>query len=628
MKNIKYYNRLSTHITYTILIPVFIVSGFLLSIMYTNISHLTEEKFTNELQEINYNYVSFIDLKLNYFASNAKLTATFLENEKTLNEARLLNITDDIIKSDSLIYGAAIVFVKGEFQNYDDLAFFYSFNSNQQINHVAFKSSKDKDYFNYYEAQQEWWDIPSKSFTSGWTNPYFDFGAGKVDMITYYHPFFFKNKFAGIVTVDISLEKFRELILINGNTTQESYQTTLHIIAHDSTIIYSKNKNDIGQHIDITSNPDSYKFNPEKSYEIIGKALKGQVGKDIIITTKEAHKYLAFYLPLHSVNWSAISVIPYSVISDATYKELLKTIFIILVFLLILISSIAIMSHRITVPIRELSRLSVKIAEGNYQTDLNFKSKNEIGVLSRNFTQMKEKLLIRESQLKDANEQLMELDIAKNKFLLLISHEIRTPLNGIIGFTTILDESIDDPELKELFVMLDESVNRLDRFSRKALEITQMQTVGKQMKKVKKSVKPLIENIIDAHTPRASEKQLSISSDYSKNDEVLILEEYFTSAMDELLDNAIKFSFEKTDIFLKTYRRKDFFHISVSNTGEVVPQNKTKEITKSFGLANAHVDRNIGLGLSYVKSFLDIHNAHLDIISSKEKTEIIMSFPL
>ena len=267
------------------------------------------------------------------------------------------------------------------------------------------------------------------------------------------------------------------------------------------------------------------------------------------------------------------------------------------------------------------------------KTQLELKSQREI--LKNMNVVLEEKVQERTAELKESNEnldkankQLLTLDEAKNQFLMLISHEIRTPLNGIVGSAYFLNDMIDDPDLRDFLDMLKESVDRLDKFSKTALEITQMQTVGKDLEKANININTVIRKTVEALTPLANEKQLKISTTYSDEDKIFGIEEYFERTIEELVNNAIKFSHENTDIKIKTCVEDGKLKISVTDTGEVIPQEKINEIIKPFGLGKDHYDKNIGLGLTYVQTFLDINNASMEIKSSVEKTEITLIFDI
>ncbi len=267
------------------------------------------------------------------------------------------------------------------------------------------------------------------------------------------------------------------------------------------------------------------------------------------------------------------------------------------------------------------------------KTQLELKTQREI--LKNMNHILEEKVQERTAQLHESNEnldkankQLLVLDEAKNQFLMLISHEIRTPLNGIVGSAYFLKDMIEDPELIEFLDMLKESVDRLDKFSRTALEITQMQTVGRGLDRTNIQLHSLVDKVIEAKLPDAEERQCTIDTDFTGTDSISGIEDYFKRAIEELVSNAIKYSNENTVIAIRTYKEDGKFKFSITDTGEVIPVERIEEITKPFGLGKDHYDKHIGLGLAYVKTFLDIHDATIDITSSEKETVITLIFDI
>lgn len=263
------------------------------------------------------------------------------------------------------------------------------------------------------------------------------------------------------------------------------------------------------------------------------------------------------------------------------------------------------------------------------KTQLELKSQREIlknmnEVLDKKVQERTAELKESNQNLDKANIKLLTLDKAKNQFLMLISHEIRTPLNGIVGSAYFLKDMIEDPELKEFLDMLQESVDRLDKFSQTALEITQMQTMGDDIKRTPIDYKSIIKGIAESNVQNANEKRLTISTMFCEDVEVLGVRDYFTRTIEELVSNAIKFSNEGTEIKIQTYIEDDKLKISITDSGEVIPLEKIEEIVKPFGLGKDHYDKNVGLGLTYIQTFLEIHDSSMEIKSDIDETKITL----
>ncbi len=230
-------------------------------------------------------------------------------------------------------------------------------------------------------------------------------------------------------------------------------------------------------------------------------------------------------------------------------------------------------------------------------------------------------------ELDNANKKLTVLDDAKNDFLQLISHEIRTPLNGILGSTYFLKESIEDPEMVEFMDMLAESADRLDRFSRLALDITQLQTQADVFEFGEMNFAELMDNVVSEFTEDLSKKDLEVNIDNRLDKEVISINEASQKALSEVLHNAVKFAEENTSISIELFENEENTVALISNKGPVIEQHKIDEIVKPFGLAEGHYDKNAGLGLAYVQLCMEAHKGMLNIENLDDGVAVSLIFP-
>ena len=397
-----YFNKLVYKIAFAILTPILVVSIISSIFIYQSISERTEEKHISNLQDVVFNYVEYLDhtlAKLSYAVSKDVL---YLENTKQNTPDELFKITTNNLLADSIVYGSGIIFDQFMYRKDREQAFFYSYKDDDQVVELEIN---DNDSLNYFESNFDWWEIPSTSHTNGWTRPYYDSVAGETSMVTYFHPFYFDDNFAGVVTIDISLQRLEDWLIKNEKNIEKDFDATTYLISQDSIIIFSEFTNRIGLNIFDTLHNYSRKYNLNESLEVVNKAIDGQTGYQIVSTYKGDKSYIAFYAPLHNTNWSAISVIPYSAVNKLIIKSISKTIGMIVGFIFFIIVIVILIANYVTKPIVKLSKLSLKIAEGDYKTKINIKSKNEIGVLVDNFKLMKRNLEQREHELSEANKK-------------------------------------------------------------------------------------------------------------------------------------------------------------------------------------------------------------------------------
>ena len=230
-------------------------------------------------------------------------------------------------------------------------------------------------------------------------------------------------------------------------------------------------------------------------------------------------------------------------------------------------------------------------------------------------------LIETKEDLEQANKQLLVLDEAKTEFLRIISHEINTPLGGVVGSAELLKHTVTD-----LLDGLYESADRLRSISTTALNFTHMQAHGRDMKKSSVNIKSIIEEVIKSNKPNAEKKRLVFKTILCKIEYLHCVSDYFKQSIEELISNAVKFSHINTIIEIRTVCEEDKLKIVISDEGEIIKPEKIDKIIEPFGLAQEHYDKHIGLGLCYVRTFLDIHEASFEISSNSTKTEFSLIF--
>ncbi len=224
------------------------------------------------------------------------------------------------------------------------------------------------------------------------------------------------------------------------------------------------------------------------------------------------------------------------------------------------------------------------------------------------------------TKLSDALEQLKGLDHAKTNFLKIISHEVRTPINGIMGSTYFLEEIVEDEEMTEFIEMLKVSVERLNRLSNMALEITEMETVAELRATDTIDLAEIVSNAIEQENNDnfTFDTQLNSAPFNGESDRIL-------KAVSELINNAIKFSKGDT-IEVTTDIDEKYAKVRITNNSDDIDERKIEELFKPFGLSGDHTDNHTGLGLTYANAVAALHNGKLEIENSNGKTSVTLKF--
>ena len=239
---------------------------------------------------------------------------------------------------------------------------------------------------------------------------------------------------------------------------------------------------------------------------------------------------------------------------------------------------------------------------------------NEFGEIT-NYIALKEDITERKSLLADlieAKEKAEEMNRVKAYFFANMSHELRTPFVGIVGFSELLSESLQNPEEKEMANQILKSSKRLTETLNKILNVTRLEFDKLEVKLRDIDVIEMIDQLKILFSKSASSKNISIKTKISQDEIVVktdgrMLDEMITN----LLNNAIKYTQDGfIDISAETIVRenKNYLLLKVADTGVGIPKNKQEIIWKEFRQVSEGMNRSFegtGLGLTIIKKYVE-----------------------
>ena len=250
---------------------------------------------------------------------------------------------------------------------------------------------------------------------------------------------------------------------------------------------------------------------------------------------------------------------------------------------------------------------------------------------------LENKVLNRTFELEKANERLQEMDRLKSQFLSHVSHDLRTPLTAIRGLATnLLEGTIGDLTEKQSKYLnrINSNAERLTRMISDLLDLSSIAAGKLKLYWSDVDVPNLAKEMVDQIQLLAQTKDLTI--------EVVCPEEPFTIVADHdrlcqvilnLLDNAIKFTPQGGRIGLEVRQiENDFSTIIISDTGPGIPQESIANLFDPFYQAHPQQEfrkKGLGIGLSIVKSFVDLHRGTIHVESELGKgTSFRVSLPI
>ena len=140
----------------------------------------------------------------------------------------------------------------------------------------------------------------------------------------------------------------------------------------------------------------------------------------------------------------------------------------------------------------------------------------------------------------------------------------------------------------------------------------------------------LLEQLIYEFRPMMKEKKLSCRLSIAEDMMLRCDADKIQRVFDNILRNAVIYSFENTDISIAAVNEKDNLTIKFVNQGDTIPQEKLERIFEQFyRLDDARSTKGggAGLGLAIAKQIVELHGGTITAESKDEKTEFIVLLP-
>ena len=225
-----------------------------------------------------------------------------------------------------------------------------------------------------------------------------------------------------------------------------------------------------------------------------------------------------------------------------------------------------------------------------------------------------------------------ESEQKKNDLVVFLAHDLKTPLTSVIAYLTMLDEQPDmekEERAKYTHIALEKSI-RLGELISEFFEITRFNLQNIVLEKEQVDLSLMLEQLADESYGVLNNKSLTCSI---YTDEGLVVDgdpDKLARVFDNLLRNAIAYSYPGTNIDIQAREENNMIVIVFSNQGDPIPQQKLNSIFEKFYRAdNARSSQTggAGLGLSIAKEITELHGGTIEASSSSYCTRFIVRLP-
>ena len=257
--------------------------------------------------------------------------------------------------------------------------------------------------------------------------------------------------------------------------------------------------------------------------------------------------------------------------------------------------------------------------KGEMSARINVKTGGEIRRLAEAFNEMADTIV-------GNIENLKSMENLRRELVGNVSHDLRTPLAVIHGYIETLiikeDQLNEDDKQKYLARALD-GTERLKKLVGELFELSKLEAKQVIPNKEAFFINELIDDISQKYALILKEKGLKISAD-NQNEPFMVFADIslIERVLQNLIDNAIKYTPENGEIRMEINERKEQVEIKVTDTGKGIPEDQVPFVFDRYHIGDKRISldtNSTGLGLAIVKRILEIHNTTINLTSKLGK---------
>ena len=273
-----------------------------------------------------------------------------------------------------------------------------------------------------------------------------------------------------------------------------------------------------------------------------------------------------------------------------------------------------------TKPIKDMAIAARNFAEGNFDARVRDTGRDdEIGELTEAFNAMADSLQKTEQQ--------------RREFIANISHELKTPMTTIAGYADgILDGVISPEEERQYLSIISAESRRLSRLVRRMLDVSQLQSMDLIKQKKPFDLSESMRRVLVSMEKKITDRGLDVDVEIPE-DPVIVLgdNDLLTQVVYNLLENAAKFAYQGSTLFLGLTRQGEKAVVTVRNTGDTIPPEELPLLFERFHKTDKSRSEDkdgVGLGLYIVRTILEQHREKITVSSQDGVTTFTFTVQL
>jgi signal transduction histidine kinase len=281
----------------------------------------------------------------------------------------------------------------------------------------------------------------------------------------------------------------------------------------------------------------------------------------------------------------------------------------------------------LTKNLREINYAAQRFQQGDLEYRIADDNKTELTGLAKTYNHMAETIV------KDM-DKIKSLEKVRSDLIANISHDLRTPLAIIQGYIETLqmkEGSLNPKERKEYLAKINSSGERLAKLIAQLFEYSKLEANQIEPQKESFLISELANDVHRSYQVLAQKKNISLHLNMESQVPLVFADiSLVERAIQNLMDNALKFTPEGGEVMVSIKPHKENVEISIKDSGPGIAKENQQLVFERYRQTKTGKEKEgAGLGLAIVRKIMDLHNARIKVFSQpNEGTTFSFNLPV
>ncbi len=237
-----------------------------------------------------------------------------------------------------------------------------------------------------------------------------------------------------------------------------------------------------------------------------------------------------------------------------------------------------------------------------------------------------------EKEVEQAQFRADEAEQRKNDLVVYLAHDLKTPLTSVMGYLQLLQ---DEPDLQEetrqhYIRVVARKTERLEDLINEFFEITRYNLTHITLEKSEINLTRMLDQVIFEFQPMLQEKDLRCETSLPKDFRFVCDSDRMQRVFDNLLRNALNYSFPSTVIRICLTDRDKEIELDFENEGNTIPPEKLQRIFEQFFRLDSSRGTKTGgsgIGLAIAREIIELHGGQITAFSEDNRIRFQIILP-